>query len=352
MKRRAFFVASILLISLIGCVNVKENGIIERTMDKKIVLRADSFSNYIFHLYSIAMINERDSAYRKKYINTISNTETNYLHNNRKLLAFGDGETGELASLFLFFPLYIRPESYIEIKEYYSLLSNAIISGDASFFLRNYDNYLIELEKHWQPMGNIGENIIKLKKYEKEATAIASIIINNYDTFFKNVWPQEKINIDIQIEYLQPLIDKRDFIRKWEELTGLVFEYPVYEITLCSSLETVSNAVSAGYDRNNFYYNEDEESFIIFISHETGTHILISIFENMDYFIKNYGFSNFYKAYEVLVAYYNKKIAGEMQIQTYDSDTFFKIFTEIEENYLGIRALELIKIGLEKYTDQ
>jgi hypothetical protein len=194
-EKKGFFVASILLIILIGCVNIKENGIIGRTMDKRIVLRADSFSNYIFYLYSIAMINERDSSYRKKYINTISKMETDYLHNNRKLLAFGDGENGELASLFLFFPLYIRPESYIEIKEYYSLLSDAIISGDTSLFLRNYNNYLIELEKHWNSMGNIGENIIKLKKYEKEVTAIASIIINNYDTFFENVWPQEKIDL-------------------------------------------------------------------------------------------------------------------------------------------------------------
>ena len=48
-------------------------------MDKKTVLRANYFPNYIFHVYSIAMINERDSSYRKKYIHTISNTEMEYL---------------------------------------------------------------------------------------------------------------------------------------------------------------------------------------------------------------------------------------------------------------------------------
>lgn len=117
-------------------------------------------------------------------------------------------------------------------------------------------------------------------------------------------------------------------------------------------METISNAVSAGYDRNHFYYNEDEESFIMFISHETGTHILITIFENMDYFTEKYRFSNFYKAYETLAVYYNKEIAGEMQIQTYDSDTFFRIFTEIEKSYPDIKALELIEMGLEKYTNQ
>ena len=352
MKRSFFFMAIILLISLIDCVTVTKPGKIGGTVDKKIVLRADPFPNYIFHLYSVAMINGRDSSYREKYKNTISNTEMEYLYDNRKLLAFGDGVAGELASLFLFLPLYIRFESYKEIKEYYSLLSNAIISGDPSLFSHNYNNFINELEEHWMAIGNIGENITKLKKYGKETTTIASIIINNYDTFVENVWPHEKIIIDNQIEHLQPLIDKGDFIRRWEELTGLIFEYPVYEINLCTSLETVSNAVSAGYDRNHFYYNEDEESFIIFISHETGTHILITIFENMNYFIEKYGFSNFYKAYEVLAAYYNKEIAGEMQIQTYDSDTFFRIFTEIEESYPDIKALELIKMGLEKYTTQ
>jgi hypothetical protein len=181
--------AIILLISLIDCVTVTKTGKIGGTVDKKIVLRADPFPNYIFHLYSVAMINERDSSYREKYKNTISNTEVEYLYDNRKLLAFGDGAAGELASLFLFLPLYIRFESYKEIKEYYSLLSNAIISGDSSLFSQNYNNFINELEKHWMAIGNIGENITKLKKYGKETTTIASIIINNYDTFVENVWP-------------------------------------------------------------------------------------------------------------------------------------------------------------------
>jgi hypothetical protein len=153
------------------------------------------------------------------------------------------------------------------------------------------------------------------------------------------------------VEYLRSLIDKGNYIERWEEFTGFVFEYPVYEITLCASLETVSNAVSAGYEKNHFYYNGDDESFVIFISYETGTPLLIKILENMDKFIERYGFTNFYRAYEVLAVYYNQKIAGEMRTHTYDSDVCFKIYSRIEKNNPGIGSLELLEMRLEEYTN-
>jgi hypothetical protein len=298
------------------------------------------------------MINERDSLYRQKYIDTISSADSEYLFNVRELLAFGDGKAGNLAPMFLFFPLFVRPENNEEIHEYYSLLSDSIISGDITRFLEKYVNYKNELKSYWVFPVNFEEHIIALKTFEEEISTISSIIINNYNAFLQYVWPNEKYIIAIQIERLQPLIDEGNFIRRWEEFTGFVFKSPIYEISLSTSLGAVSNAVSAGYGRNNFYYFGDTESFLVFISHEVGTHILIRLMDYMEELSEKYGFTHLYWAYETLAAYYNKKIAGKMHIDVYDSETFFIIYREIEENYPGINALELLKMGLEKYTSR
>jgi hypothetical protein len=71
-----------------------------------------------------------------------------------------------------------------------------------------------------------------------------------------------------------------------------------------------------------------------------------------DEFIKKYGVSNFQRAFEVFDAYYKKNIPGEMSMQNYGSDTFFKIFSEIEKNIPNIHPLKLLEMGLEKYTKQ
>jgi hypothetical protein len=320
-------------------------------MDKKIMLRVDPFPNYIFHVYSVAMINGRDSPYRQKYINTVSDADREYLYGNRNLLAFGNGDGGELVQMIPFFPLYVRPETHTEIEEYYGLLSGAVTGKDASLFLDKYKGRYAELGRHWGVAANFEEYILNLEKYKNKITAISSIITDNYHSFLEHAWPEEKNTISGQIGRLQPLVDKGGFIQEWEKTTGFVFEYPVYEINLYTSLENVSNAVSAGYDRNHFLYEGEEKSFLTFISHETGTHILVPLWKDIDIFIEKYGYSRVYKGYETLANYYNQRITGTMRMRDYDSDGFYKIYREIEGENPNIKPSELLETGLERYAN-
>lgn len=77
---------------------------------------------------------------------------------------------------------------------------------------------------------------------------------------------------------LRARLAQLELVARWERATGLAFKTPTYEIALCVACEGGPDAVSAGYDRNHLFYGRDLPYLVQFVSHETGTHILIDTY--------------------------------------------------------------------------
>lgn len=320
---------------------------------KQIILRADPFPNYAFHLYSIAEINGRDSGYRAKYAGTLGFDDNEILRRYRELLTFSDGGGGPLAAVFCVIPMYIRPETPEEVRNYYEVVVRCVNNESFSELLEHYGEYFSRMND----MGGMDSNVAaqmmsQLTDYKDPVREMADVFIRNYQPFLETVWPAEREILNAQIAALQGRIHRENFIEKWEKLTGMVFKYDVYEIEMCTSLENVSNAVSPGYERNSFYYDGDEERFVTFISHETGTHIL-DMSNTMYPLLNDYDGSLVYKAYETLALYYNQRIAGTLNFGPYyDQERFFAIYENIEKKNPLIGPFDLLKEGIKEYTEK
>ncbi|MTI62180.1 MAG: hypothetical protein FH762_19715 [Firmicutes bacterium] len=132
------------------------------------------------------------------------------------------------------------------------------------------------------------------------------------------------------------------------------FKTDNYKIILCAANQGGgSNANSLGYDRNVFYYDNDLDYMIQFISHETGTHILIDKFNSI-MGSGEYDFRVAYSAYESLCKFYNKEIIFNntkilYNMKEYDEKIFFHIYAQIYNKNPEIKIKDLLKKGINLY---
>ncbi len=318
---------------------------------KRIEFRVDPFPNYVFHLYALGKIGYA-SPYSEHYTDTLPERDRSYLMEHKDLLAFANGGTGPLSVAFLFFPLYLNFASPEEMNAYLDRLNAAVDTGDASALATAYGKELDRV-KLFLPF-EIGPYVQSIAPRKDTVRELGRIYRENYLAYLETVWPQEKPRLDEQAAMLKAHIAPLDLIRKWEEATGLTFRFDTYELALCRAAEGGPNAISAGYERNHFFYTGDIGYFTQFVSHETGTHILIEAYHQA-MGQQRYPFSTVYSAYESLAMFYNKTriFPGEkflMNFENYDSDTFLTIYAELTRENPGIKAGELLQKGLERYA--
>lgn len=323
------------------------------TQPKHIVFTVDPFPNYVFHLFALGEIGYH-SSYSDQYKDTLPEADRAYLHQHKHLLEFGGGGMGKLSVAFLFLPLYLNFTSPEEIDTYFHVLTTALETQNYEEFAHTYKPQL-DLIKLFLPF-EMTPYLASIATEKEIVKRLSKIYRTHYALYLEQIWPHEQDILAQQAQILNAHISPLDFIRKWEEITQLKFKFNTYELALCRANEGGPNAVSVGYERNHFYYSGDLTYFTQFVSHETGTHILIDVFNQM-MGLKKYPFPVVYNAYESLALFYNKtKIFPDeeffVQFENYDSDTFLQIYTELSASNPNISAFALLQQGVEQYMNR
>ncbi len=318
---------------------------------KRVLVTIQKGPNYVFHLAALAGAGFR-SEYTDAYRHTVSpeDLETLTKYSSRINFGFGSDHGGDLAGLLVFEPAYLNMESVREVREYFDLLDQAFRTGDYSDFLDRYrvahaelKDFMFHVDKCW------------LKGFEASAAAIrelGQVYVRSFYTYDMKVYPLEAAKMAGTASKLNQFFRERDIIGKWEEVTGFTWKYPGYEIILCSALKGGPNANSLGYQKNTFYYGYDFDWTTDFISHEVGTHILISVMNEVNS-SKAYDQYLVYRAYEDLARFYNFKVLGRDTLYgigpQYHCDEFQAIYSEIAVNEPGISPAALLAKGIETF---
>lgn len=351
-KRGIKILGIILLIVFLYCCGSCRATVKSSLADKQIVATVEEFPNYIFHLLSVARIGY-DNEYSIMYKDSISEVDKKYLKQNSQYLNFADGFMGPLAKAFVFLPGYLNFKSKKEASEYFTLLNEVIRTANYSKFEERYSNELDKINL-FMPF-DCRYYLKSICRYEKIVFRIGEIFINNYTYYDKNIWPVEKKKLKVKALELNKKLKELNLISTWEQAVSIPFKTDKYQIILCTANQGGSDANSLGYDRNVFYYDNDLEYMLQFISHETGTHILIDKFNSI---MKNneYNFELVYKAYESLCKYYNERIMFKdteslYSMKEYDYKIFLQIYSQIYDKNPAIKVEDLLEKGIKKFSN-
>lgn len=318
---------------------------------KKVAAVVEEFPNYIFHLQTLGNIVPEDPEYLLLYQDSVPSEDRAYLHEQRKLLGWGEGNMGPLTEFFVFIPGYINLQSQSEINEYFDSLNSALKD-------RNYDSFT----KRYQPDINkiklligtldIAADLKSLAQYSDVVYQVGEIYKRNYPSYHRNVWPKEKVKLDQAAKNLNTELQKYDLITGWEKLTGVKFKTDDYQIVLYSANKNGPSANSLGYDRNAFYYGKDINMMVQFISHEVGTHLLIDDISQVMK-MNHFAYLDVYQAFENMAEFYNVKFIFEAKpIYGYDMEKYYQIYTDLYNTNQNINHQDLMIKGLEKYAAQ
>lgn len=276
---------------------------------KRIRAVCEAGPNYIFHTLSLALSHSK-TAYVKRYRDSLPKSDRALVAGLRRLLASGDGGSGDLLFPAVFFPAYLNLDSQAELDHYFQLLDKALGPGNAGPLMKYYSGPMKKITL-WDERGVTPKYFSGLRKYRRELTEISGVYSRNFAAYLRDVWPAERRKIEHAARKINAHFDRNDTIAAWESLTGRHFKCGLYQIVLCSAIQNGPNANSLGYDRNVFYSGGDISKALQLISHETGTHLLI---DDVMRLISSgqFQYSAVYAAYECLCKFYNSLILHRM----------------------------------------
>jgi hypothetical protein len=320
---------------------------------KEVKAVVEEFPNYIFHLLTLGKIVPEDSEYISLYKEAISQKDQAFLNANRKLISWEDGSAGPLTSFFVFIPGYINFQSQGEITEYFDLLSKTVKTGNCEVFTRKYELYFNKMSIMFGNL-DIKSKIRLVKKYSNVVTRLGRIYKNYYRIYHMTVWPQEKEKLEKTAKLINIEFQRRDLITVWENMVGLQFKTNDYQIVLFSANRNGPSANSLGYERNAFYYGQDVDHMVKFISHEVGTHLLIDdMWQVLQ--MNRFEYLDVYKAYENLAEFYNGRFiydGAPMNMNDYDLKKYYQIYNDLYNSNQNITHKDLMIKGLEIYTSK
>lgn len=303
---------------------------------KPIIINTRFGPNYLWHIMAVAKIGY-DSEYSDLYRDTIIPDDLKYIESKKSLLAFKEGEGGELTGFFGMLPAWLNLESKSDFEKYFNTLILALQNGSLSPFVETFkdadwsDLFFSEFIKRDNiPKGN--EELITVSQ------KLASIYLNNFDSYIDKVWPIAESSMNSRAKELNNIFEATDYIAKWENFLGIPFEANQYEIVLCYANKNGPDYNSLGYDSNLFYYDKPFKKTCQFLSHEIGTHILIKIVFKLSN-EPDLDFSKLYSAYENLSMFYNKIILDRDKLE-------YNLSEHMNEEYYQTEYKKLYKKNL------
>lgn len=308
------------------------------TTAKPILATVELGPNYVFHLVALARAGF-SSGYADRYRSSVRPGDLAVLEGCRSRLAWADGLRGDLTSPAVFLPAYLGLDAADAFMEYFDLLAEALsrcapgpahpCRADAVPFLERYAGPLAKLADWTEAVDR--DWLARFQDPQGLARAvreIGAIFAGNFGAYEAEVWREERPGLEAAAKELNAFLAGHDFIGQWERLSGISFRAERYEIVLVRAIENGPNANSLSYDRNVFYSGSDPAWLRQFISHETGTHILIGVL--FDYFKARAAedgsppdpetWGVIYRAYENLARFYNAMVLGASDLYRMGSD--------------------------------
>ncbi len=328
--------------------------------------------NYLFHLQAMARA-EFDSDYADRHRGSVKEADLGVLEEYRSRLAWADGHLGDLTIPAVFLPAYLGLQSAAALEEYFGLLGRAIEGGEPGPFLRRYAERLARTAHWWEEIDAAWLDARRAPTgLGRALETLGAIYVGNFASYETGVWPAERPGIEAAADRLNGHLAERDVIGQWERLTGLAFRTELYEIVLVSAIKNGPNANSLGYDRNVFYCGSDFDWLTQFISHETGSHILIGLLK--DYVrpaprdtataqaarageragpgAPAYNFDLVYRAYENLVRFYNILLLGRADVYPmpdhYRGPEFEAVYRRLYAENPRLSPREMLEGGLRE----
>ncbi len=160
---------------------------------------------------------------------------------------------------------------------------------------------------------------------------LAEVYLRCWRPYRETAFETEHARLEEDARRINASLRTVDLIGRWEPLTGIVFKFDRYEIVLSNALEGGPNANSLGYERNLYYPGADLERAVQFISHETGTHLLVDLFKAA---MRDHpDFLQVYRAYECLAHFYSRRVLSEPLLYempaAYEYDRFGQLYETV-----------------------
>ena len=244
-------------------------------MKNKILFSADPDINYVYHMLSVAKCGY-DNAYGEKYRNRYDSSDLQYIKEQEIHLTVSGGEhCGDWYG-----PMVCdHAKSGLSAKEYY------------------YETIA------WIEAGNLDMSRDVLDSIVR----VCTIMINYYDDYMENIWPEEKEIITSYIEKMNKAFEKSDFSEKAEALVGVSLPDQGFTAVLVSSIEVGAEAIDISETQDVFGINRTVESEKGFICHEFIIYLLKIALKDERAFLS---FEN-WTLTEGLAEYYLQKIDGD-----------------------------------------
>jgi hypothetical protein len=262
-------------------------------------------TNYFYHLLAVARV-AYDSEYADHYARAVSNDDIAFLASHRSLLSFGAGAAGPLCDVIYGLPLTLQLSSIAEVREYYHILDQALVSSDFSILSRQFD---LAPGRFYPFFIMDAADFDLLREYQPSIQALGAIVLRNWASYEADVWPEVHTAILTVARSIEAAFLDRDAVGAWEKLTGSVFSRPCFSIELASAMKGGPNANSLGYGRVVFWSGTALEWMCDFISHEIGIHLIFPAYREL-LLSGNQDSRILYHANECLAMYLNQRLLG------------------------------------------
>lgn len=261
------------------------------------------YPNYAGHLLGVAQIGYT-SSYADHYKESVRAKDLKYLKDHADLLQWSDGDEGILSYFFLTFPGYVNPASKTHLAEYLTDLNSAVAQKSFSDFKEKYKYYIQELEL-WT---GFNENDL-IFQYADEIQEFSKILMNNYDAFRENVWPEYESYLNRLANAMNEKFNEWNLIKRWERITGLEFKAPYYRVVLSTGMENGPTGKALGYEKDWYYFGENPLVMMQNICQEAGLRILSGLCSNQ---YEKYDPRLCFEVYKTLSCYLTDQILKDL----------------------------------------
>jgi len=305
------------------------------------------YPNYAGHLLGVAQIGYH-SSYATKHKESIIPEDLKYLKEKANLLQWSDGDEGILSYFFLTFPGYVNPASKTQLSEYLTDLNSAVAKRSFEDFKEKYKYYINELQL-WT---GFNENT-QIFDYSDEIQMISKIMMNNYDAFRNQVWPEYYEDMQKLATALNDKFDEWNIIRRWEKLTDMKFKAPYYRVILSTGMENGPTGKALGYEKDWYYYGGDPRILIHSICQEAGLRILSSLCSDK---YNSYNPNLCFEVYKTLSHYLTDQIMVDLGLQTKikssmkHSSELYSIFNLLWEVNPELKVSQLYDVAISTYN--
>ena len=212
-------------------------------------------TNFVFHMLSVAQCGY-DYAYGQKHRRAYPAQVLETLKKHERLITVEGGEhCGALYSLLVCLPAQGKGSA----KAFFQEIIRSAQRGDVPEYYR---------QRH----------------LDGPAVEIAAAMVQGYDHYVTNVWPEDEKNIRAYIAGVMPLFECGDFTARAEQAVGCALPVDTFFASMVASVEHGAEAIDISEDQDVFGIGRSPEDAFRFIGHEFIIYLLKHALRNEDAF--------------------------------------------------------------------